>query len=168
MAAAFELGKWSDFFVAQTGATAALVGLVIVAISINLKEIIKERLLSGRALETVVMLAGVLILSTLALVPGQGTVMLGWEMFALGLVLAATHGTILVRVRHVHHESEARWLRVLLASGSIIPPILCGLSLLAGPGGWLAGGIYWLVLAVIFGLVGGLINSWILLVEILR
>ncbi|HEY4075455.1 MAG TPA: hypothetical protein VGM26_00860 [Rhizomicrobium sp.] len=168
MGAAFELERWSDFFVAQAGATAALVGLVIVAISINLKEIVQARLLAGRALETVAMLGGILLLSTLALVPGQGIEVLGIELIVLSVMLASIHGAILFRARKIRHESEVRWLRILLAAGSVVPPALGGLSLIAGPGGWLAGGVYWLVVAVVFGLIGGLTNSWILLVEILR
>ena len=69
MDAAFAPAQWSDFFVAETGAAAALAGLVIVAISINLKTIVEGRLLSGRAAETVAMLGCVLILSSLMLVP---------------------------------------------------------------------------------------------------
>ena len=168
MEAAFNPEHWSDFFVAQAGATAALAGLVIVAILINLKTIVEGRLLSGRAAETVVMLAGVLLLSTLALIPGQGIVALGVEVLVLGLMGAAIHGLILFRARCYHHDQEARWIRFVLALGSVLPLLLAGLSLLAGPGGWLPGGLYWLVPAVVFGLIGGLLNSWVLLVEILR
>ena len=41
--------NWTDFFVAQVGATAALEGLVIVAVSINLKQILAYAHLPGRA-----------------------------------------------------------------------------------------------------------------------
>src|ERR1700722_9053115 len=117
----FIPAQWSEFFVAQTGATAALVGLVIVAISINLKAIVQGRLLSGRAAETVVMLGGVLILSTLVLVPGQNSAILGAEILALGLATGGIHTAILVRARHFHHEQEARWVRLLLAIGTTLP-----------------------------------------------
>jgi modulator of FtsH protease len=168
METAFAPEHWSDFFVAQAGATAALAGLVIVAISINLKAIVEGRLLSGRAAETVAMLGAVLVLSTLALVPGQGIAALGGEILMLGLANAGFHGLVLFRARRFHHDKEARWMRYLLALGSVLPMLLAGLSLLAGPEGWLPGGLYWLVPAVVFGLVGGLLNSWVLLVEILR
>ena len=168
MEAAFIPAHWTDFFVAETGATAALAGLVIVAISINLKAIVEVRLLSGRAAETIVMLGAVLILSTLVLVPDQGLAMLGSELLVLGVGAGAIHALILFRARKFRHEQEARWLRILFAVGSVLPLPIAGLSLLAGPLGWLPGGLYWLVPAVVFGLVCGLINSWILLVEILR
>jgi modulator of FtsH protease len=165
---AFLPERWADFFVAETGAAAALAGLVIVAISINLKAIVEVRLLSGRALETVVMLGTVLLISSLALVPGQPLGALGWEMLALGLGAGLVHAAILVRARHFHNRQEARWLRILFALLSALPVMLAGLSLLGGPDGDLQGGLYWLVPAVAFGLIGGLVNSWVLLVEILR
>ena len=46
MADEFEL--WSEFNVAMVGATAALAGLVIVASSVNIGEIIKARSLTAR------------------------------------------------------------------------------------------------------------------------
>jgi hypothetical protein len=168
MSVMFIPAQWSDFFVAETGATAALVGLVIVAISINLKSIVQGRLLSGRAAETIVMLGGVLILSTLMLVPGQSLTILGGEILALGFIVGSIQTVILVRARHLHHEQEARWMRILLAVGSAAPLLLGGVSLIAGPGGMLSGGLYWLVPGVVLGMTGGLLNSWILLVEILR
>lgn len=87
---AFSPEHWSDFFVAEIGATAALAGLLTVAISINLKAIVEGRLLSGRAAETILMLGGVLVLSTLALVPGQGVVALGYEELGLGVIIGCS------------------------------------------------------------------------------
>ena len=47
-----EVGvHWTDFFVAKVGATAALSGLIIVAVSINIQRILSIPHLPGRALE---------------------------------------------------------------------------------------------------------------------
>jgi hypothetical protein len=46
---AYAADRWSDFGVGVTGAAAALAGLVFVAVSINLSEILKYRNLPGRA-----------------------------------------------------------------------------------------------------------------------
>jgi modulator of FtsH protease len=164
MSAAFNPEAWSDFFVAEAGASAALTGLVIVAISINLQVIIKTRLLSGRAAETVALLAGVLVLSTLGLVPGQPVPVFGMECVGVGLVIAGVTSLILFRVRKVHHDQEQRWLRRLFNWGASLPLMAGGVSLLAGTGG----GLYWLVPGVVLALTGGIINTWILLIEILR
>ena len=63
--------EWSDFFVAEVGASAALAGFVIVAISINVARIIAFPWLPGRAAETLVAPTGVLVVSSYMLVPHQ-------------------------------------------------------------------------------------------------
>ena len=62
---AYDPSEWSDLFVASAGATAALAGLLFVAVSINLERIIGEAGLPDRALETVLLLVGVLVVSIL-------------------------------------------------------------------------------------------------------
>jgi modulator of FtsH protease len=165
MEAAFNPEAWSDFFVAGAGASAALAGLVIVAISINLKAIVEGPLLSMRAGETVIMLGGGLVVSMLALVPGQPAAVLGGEVLVVGLVLAATMRWIFHKAKRREDGNEKRWVRILLNYGASFPLVLCGVSLLGWHG---AGGLYWLVPALLMAMLGGLINSWILLVEILR
>ena len=49
------MGSWADFFSAELGAAAALTGLVIVGISINIARILAEPGLPGRAAETLVL-----------------------------------------------------------------------------------------------------------------
>jgi hypothetical protein len=61
------MGSWADFFAAELGAAAALTGLAIVGISINVTRILSDPGLPGRAVETLVTPAGVLIASTYAL-----------------------------------------------------------------------------------------------------
>jgi hypothetical protein len=65
------MGEWSDFFVAELGAAAALTGLVIVGISINVTRILAMPGLIGRAAETLIAPTGLLVISTFALVPHQ-------------------------------------------------------------------------------------------------
>lgn len=161
---AFAPEPWHDFFVAEVGASAALTGLVIVAISINIATIIKNRLLSGRAAETVVLLTGVLLLSTLALVPGQPLRLFGIECLAVALGMGGMVALILFRARALYHPDERRWIRIAITLGASLPTVACGVSLLLGEGG----GFYWLVPAIVVALLGGITNSWILLVEILR
>ena len=84
---AYDPSQWTDLFVATAGASAALAGLVFVAVSINLERILSYEGLPERALETLLLLVGVLIFSILALMPGQSAVALGAEVLALGLLL---------------------------------------------------------------------------------
>ena len=80
---------WANFFVAEVGAAAALSGLVIVAISINLQRILSFPQLPGRAAEMLIMLVGALFASSFALMPGQPLNVLGGEMLGAGLLMTA-------------------------------------------------------------------------------
>ncbi|HEY0107696.1 MAG TPA: hypothetical protein VGB91_16565, partial [Rhizomicrobium sp.] len=66
-----RMGDWTAFFAAELGAAAALAGLVMVAISINLNRILADPVLPGRAVETLAAPTGVLVISSFALVPHQ-------------------------------------------------------------------------------------------------
>ncbi len=162
MNAAYDATAWSNFFVAEAGAAAALTGLVIVAVSINLASLVGDRTLSGRAAETVVLLAGVLILSSFVLVPGQPSWILGTELMGVGLVVGI--GNTLIRRRTGRNPEEPRWLREIFVYGASGSFAVAGLSLIQGAGG----GLYWLVPGVVLAFVGGVLSAWVLLVEILR
>ena len=79
--------QWHDFL-AMVGTAGVLTGLVFVAVSINLQEIVSEpgSGLPGRAAEALILLVGVLTASVLLLVPGQGQLMVGAEVLVVGLV----------------------------------------------------------------------------------
>jgi modulator of FtsH protease len=86
-----EVGvHWRDFFVAEVGATAALSGLIIVAVSINIQRILSIPHLPGRALEALVLLLAALLICSLALIPAQPPQLLGGEILALEVVVLLT------------------------------------------------------------------------------
>jgi len=106
--------EWTDFFVAEVGASAALAGLVIVAISINLTRIISYPWLPGRAAETLVAPTGVLVTSSYMLVPHQlGD---GW--------LAGRSARQPARLRPSGFAGQARSAH---ASRSLVPGIIASL-----------------------------------------
>jgi hypothetical protein len=55
-------------------------------------------------------------------------------------------------------------LRLVLYQAATLPLLLAALSLQ----GYLAGGLAWFALAVVLSITVGLLNAWVLLVEILR
>jgi modulator of FtsH protease len=85
--AGYEIGQWTVFFSAQTAAAAALAGLIFVAISINLKQIVSGPHLVARSAKALFTMTGILLMSTLSIVPGQPVRMLGAELAALGAAM---------------------------------------------------------------------------------
>ncbi len=155
---------WENFFVAEAGASAALAGLLFVAVSINLTRILAFPHLPGRAAEALIVLLSVLQAAIFGLVPSQGAVALGAELLGTGLwVVAVTSGIQWRSRKHRHPQSRPLW-RVATNQLPALAFVLCGSSLIAGR----TVGIYWLVPATILSFGGGVFNAWILLIEIQR
>jgi modulator of FtsH protease len=168
---AYSPDQWSDFALAQLGASAALLGLVFVALSINLKEFVGTRTLVNRALEAIVFLASVLFASTAVLVPGQAHEAVGIELLVLGVglgyvILRLQTGTVAeVVARGERGPTRASVLfQWVDGFGTALLIAIAGGLLLAEA----AGGLYWWPVAIVAAYVGALVNAWVLLVEILR
>lgn len=157
--------KWSDLFVAAAGASAALAGLVFVAVSINIERILQYRDLPARAAVTLILLVGVLVVSLLGLAHGQSHVAFGAEVLGVSLVETFACFALLLRSRPRAEEQESHiGSSLIVAAMGTLPFVLAGASLLAHTGG----GLYWVVAAMILAIVGAVANAWVLLVEILR
>lgn len=156
---------WTDFFAAQLGAAAALTGLIIVGISINVDRILSSPGLPGRAAETLIAPSGLMIVSTLALVPAQPAVVFGVELLAVGLAMSLLPAIIQLRTWRVAQAGKTPfWPRVLLSQLSALPFVAAGALLIAGE----PNALYWLVPGVVTALASSILNAWVLLIEILR
>jgi modulator of FtsH protease len=168
---AYEIGDWESFALAHVGASAALLGLVFVGVSINLRDIIGSGVLVHRAGEAVILLGWVLATATVVLIPGQGRGALSAELIVLGVALFVIV-LLLQRDAVVQHVDPGRpgpprgsvGLRRVLGLGSAVVIGIVGISLAAE----LGGGLYWWPVAVLVAYLGALTNAWILLIEILR
>jgi hypothetical protein len=165
------MGDWHDFFLAQAGAAGVLTGLVFVGVSINLEKILADPHsgLPGRAAEALILLVAVLTASTLQLVPGQSTALIGVEVLAVGL--AAWGWIVAIQLRRLGYWRTMRpdlrrafVLRVALGQLATLPLVIAGIAVLTVG----LGGLYWLVAGTVFSILAALSEAWVLLVEINR
>jgi len=166
MGPAYNALQWTAYFSAQVGASAALTGLIFVAVSINLPNIIAEAKLVSRSAKAILTLTGVLLESSFCLVPAQSGMALGLELTVLGGVVWVL--TTLLQIRSSHKNPYvSRGQKILLGiltQVSGIPVWVAGISLIVGAGG----GLYWLLGATVACFLSALIDAWVLLIEIQR
>src|ERR1700722_11288785 len=161
---AYTAAAWHDFFMAAVGASAALLGLLFVSLSINIQTILKYPYLPGRAAATLGILLVVLVVCFFGLVPHEGPTAFGWLIVAVSSLSAGQ--TVWTSIRRWRSGDRLSWTLSSLAQ--LLLPVLAilvgGVSLLAGSGG----GIYWILVGTALVFVSASINAWVLLVEILR
>jgi hypothetical protein len=167
---AYDPETWHDFFIAAAGAAAALSGLIFVAVSINLRDIlamekkIGSSYLTGRALESLAALLILLGISLVGLDPSIGHAALG----AVLLVSAAGSAVSPALAYNAYRSSRVKPnyynLRMFLALLLVAAYAVGGAALVARGGG----GLQWLPVAFIIAVSIAASNAWILLVEVLR
>ena len=154
-------GLWHDFGVTIGSLAGALTGLLFVAVSIKSDMLAKSRSLSSRAAQTLVLFM-TSALAAIVLVAPQPRDALGGELVALAAVSGAT---LYVLDRRGGHDQTSRVARYIeRASPNAITQVLfgvAGITFLVTAGG----GLYWLIPAAVFSLVGGVINAWLFLVR---
>lgn len=155
---------WENFFVAEAGGAAALSGLLFVAVSINLTRILQFDHLPGRAAETLAVMLSVLGVATLGLVPRLSPGALGAGLVVLWLVVWSVISAIQWRARKSRDPQVRLRFRVATNQLPTLPILIAGVSLLAG---W-RGSLYWLVPGTLLSFASGVLNAWVLLVEIQR
>ena len=161
------LEGWSEFFVAAAGAAAALAGLIIVAMSVSIDDLVKIPGMTSRAATAIAMLVLVTAVSLAGLIPSQGDQAFGIEVLVLsliGMVFALQSLWVLVR----HSTSSRRLVESLVkAVVSMLPFIafVVGAVLVIGD---TPGGVHLIAFGSITAFMAAVIAAWVMLVEIRR
>jgi hypothetical protein len=158
--------EWDTFFAAQLGASAALAGLLFVGISINMTKILKYPMLVNRALQSLILLGTILVVSSFSLDPDQSVMFLGVEILIVGASVWAMVTTLSIRnLRAVEKQYMWSWIgETLLTQVAVLSYAVAGIvTITLG-----SDGINLLVPAVVVSFVVVLIDAWVLLVEINR
>ncbi len=162
---------WQPFFVAQAGASAALTGLLFVAVSINLTRILKldqesNSGLADRAFGALVTLIGILLASSLLLVPTSSTAIPGVGLLVIGAV-AVSYQLLNQARRWRSIEKQYRVRGAIVGSvGALAAAFIAVAGIAVLFFGF--GGIAWLVVSVALSYVFAIEEAWVLLVEINR
>jgi hypothetical protein len=158
---------WTDFFIAAASASAALAGLVFVALSVNISRIIQYPHLPPRAAATMATLILILVCSMAALIPQPGRA-LGIEITLFAIyccwrqIVSARHGfAARAQLQRPRWESN---FNAAVGQVEVLPFVVGGILLALRH----SGGFYWVSAGCIAIFIFSVLNAWVLLVEILR
>lgn len=154
---------WHDFFSATANATAALTGLLFVALSLHMRYIATAQMYRDMARGSLIGLVMALVLS-LAVLLHQPVLWLSIEFTVAGLAyLAGVGGQQLVALRRVNWRiPRASLARSLLAYVLAFAGFLTGLGLMFGTGP----GLYVTAVIVVAIVLWSLWNAWVLVVGV--
>ena len=160
------LEGWSEFFVATAGASAALAGLIIVAMSVNVELMITIAGMTSRAASAIALLVLGTVVSLVGLIPHQPAVAVGVEigilgMGGLGFAIDSMVKVFRARAGRPLYEALTKTLVLVIpALAVVVAGVLVAIGIEAGT--------YVLAFGVIAGMVAAVINAWVVLVEIRR
>jgi hypothetical protein len=161
MDAAYDPAAWHDFGVALVSASAALLGLVFVVVSIHLRAVADDPVLRRRAEIMLGLLATTFAASAALLIPGQSREALGIELMPIALVYMSLSTLATIRATHsqrgVSRDRVARFFLGELSAGLIFAG---GLGLLVHP----LGGAYLVAAGIVFGVLSAMLAIWMLFV----
>ncbi|UDY37306.1 hypothetical protein [Dermatobacter hominis] len=166
MTGTYAIEAWHDFALMIGGAAAALAGLLIVAMSINVDQILKFDDLPPRAAGALITMLSPLVLAIVLLIPGQSDTVLAVEL----VVLAVALGWVLLdRLGYRPTQGGQTVRQWLIGTGGPLTVLVVSLLLAGiGIGTGTIGGLAWLAPAVLAAVLSGTAQAWVLLIEIRR
>jgi hypothetical protein len=158
---------WANFFLGELTASAAAAGLLFVSLSVNQNRILELGRMAERGLEALGLLLLILILSSLALIPGQTPRSYG----GLSLVIAVVHLALILKLQRVQWSALMREHRMVSLRAFVLAHISIWLvvlsaALLLERNDWL--GLFVLPAGILLAFITAGLNAWVLLIEINR
>jgi hypothetical protein len=155
---------WSEFNVAIAGAAAALAGLIIVALSVNIGKIIESPTLTSRAAASISSLVVAVLATAIALIPGQPVWAIGAELVAPVAAAAVMEGVAIRRIVTAPEWVRARVGKVVTGLIPVLAFAVGTVMLLLGD----ASGFAAVAVGCLTAIVASVIYAWVALVEVLR
>jgi hypothetical protein len=159
--------SWHDFYITMGTASASLIGLLFVALSLNLEAITGDTRDDLRALaeQAFSSFSSVLLIAVFFLIPEQGGSTLGGLYLVLGVLAGARllrRAPAVWRGRARDPLGQAVFWRFVLPAAALLGLMAAGLGLLLGK----LDALYWLVAVIISLLMSAARSSWDLLVKV--
>ncbi len=161
------MSGWSNFFLGELGAAAALAGLLFVSISVNQTRILALGRTADRGIEALAMLFVIVVVTSLSLIPGQSLRLLGGEIVLLSVAsLAALAPLQIGYLRSLAEAHRRRSMVTVWLNRSAIGVIAVGGVMLLWRGDGM--GLYILPLGILLTFAAVAASAWVLLIEINR
>ena len=157
---AYQPEAWHDLYLMAGTAAAGLTGLIFVAVSLHLREVLRDPWHRGTAGSSLLALMSVVLISGALLIPSQPLPLLGTEIALIALASPAYSALALAHLPRAKRTAALAEIVVGIAGGFLA--IAAGISL-----AFRAGGGLWLLLpgaAVALGT--SVLNAWRLMVDV--
>jgi len=156
---------WTEFFFSVAAASAALIGLIVVGLSIHADYISRSVTHRSHARATLVVLTSAMVIGLVAVVP-QPPEWVGYEVALISLGFAGINTYNNTRaLRGAGWQLPApAWRRMAIGYAIAACGVIGAVSIVAGAGQ--GGGLYWVGLEVIGALVWAIAGAWRFLIGV--
>jgi len=160
-----DLTAWTEFFFTVAAASATLIGLIVVGLSIHADYIAQSLTHRGHARATLIVLTATMVIGLVALLP-QPAAWAGWEIGVISLAFAAINTNNNARaMRAVNWRlPRAAWQRMAVGYAIAAFGLIGAGSIIANAGQF--GGIYWIALETLAALVWAIAGAWRFLIGV--
>lgn len=154
------INQWHDFFIMVGGASAALTGLVFVAMSLNLEDIAKDITHRNRAIGTLIGFTSVFIICALVLMGGQNYRAVGTEWLIIAGIAAIVYIIGYVQARKRGRSALGlNFYRIVLGTCMYVAEVIGAIMITLG----YEMGLYVAAIAMILLLAHMITGAWLLI-----